>query len=90
MSESETPTGVVGVAGFGYSTSTIAKNANADPSNIGARLGKLCIERSISVTEVAEYFGLTRAAVYKWFFAEVKPNKANSAKIQELIDKLTS
>jgi len=37
----------------GYSVQTLKDNAAADAGRLGVRLGRLCIDKNISVAEVA-------------------------------------
>jgi transcriptional regulator with XRE-family HTH domain len=66
----------------GYSLRTRDYNDKADISNLGVRLGRLCIAHNVSVSEVAKHMGVTRATVYNWFCGASAP-QANTAKLIE-------
>ena len=72
----------------GYSLRIVRANEQADPSNIGVLLGRMCIKKEIPVSEVAEFFSVSRMTVYNWFCGYGKPKKQTQQKIQEVINKL--
>jgi len=76
--------------GFGYSTKIVNRNDNADQTRLGVQLGKVCISKGISVIEVADYFKVTRQAVYNWFLGKSEPHGDNKEKALDLIKRLTS
>lgn len=61
---------------LGYSLLTIQRNKTADVSKLGVALGRVCIERCIPVTEVAERLKVTRQTVYKWFDGSSNPGQS--------------
>ena len=65
---------------YGYSQRLIEANKVAGDS-LGIALGRVCIERDISVNHVAEYLGVSRATIYNWFWGMTAPAK----KYEELI-----
>jgi len=50
-------------------------------------LGKLCIDKDISVIEVANYFSVSRTAIYAWFLGKSQPNKIHETKIYKYLKK---
>ena len=44
----------------GYSTLTIREIQEANPTLLGVKLAKLCVDRDIPVVDVAEFFGVDR------------------------------
>ena len=72
----------------GYSLRIVRANEQADSSNIGVLLGRVCIKKEIPVSQVAEFFNVSRMAVYNWFSGKGKPRKKMEGKIQEILDKL--
>jgi hypothetical protein len=52
---------------IGYSQQLVKANKAADQTLQGVRLGKMCIEKDVPVTKVAEVFHVSRTAVYAWF-----------------------
>jgi transcriptional regulator with XRE-family HTH domain len=57
----------------GYSVQTLKDNAAADAGRLGVRLGRLCIDKNISVAEVAEAMQVSRQTVYNWFRGTKSP-----------------
>lgn len=51
----------------GYSFRFARAVNSADTSKLGVVLGNLCIEKDIPASDVAQYFGVTRATIYNWF-----------------------
>lgn len=73
----------------GYSLRLHTMNAEADPTNLGVRLGRVCIERDISVIQVAEALGVTRQTVYNWFVGASSPHWRCTDRVEQFLDKLT-
>lgn len=72
----------------GYSLRIMRANEQADPSNIGVLLGRLCIKKEIPVVEVAQFFDVSRMTIYNWFCGQGRPRKQMEEKIREVIRKL--
>lgn len=72
----------------GYLSRLIEINKYAPKSHPGVQLGRVCIAQNIPVSDVAEYFGVCRMTIYKWFKGQEYPRKKHVAKIEEIIDKL--
>lgn len=72
----------------GYSLRVVRANEQADPSNIGVLLGQLCIKKEIPVSQVAQYFGVSRMTIYTWFCGQGRPRKQMEEKIRAVIQKL--
>ena len=64
----------------GYSVQTLKDNAAADAGRLGVRLGRLCIDKNISVAEVAEAMQVSRQTVYNWFRGTKSPCAKKRAK----------
>lgn len=69
----------------GYSTRIIDANKQASADSLGVLLGRYCISREISATEVAEYFGVSRMTIYKWFTGESLPNQRRQERITAML-----
>jgi predicted transcriptional regulator len=52
---------------IGYSQNLVEANKKADAKSLGVALGRVCIAQNISVTEVSEVLGVSRATIYNWF-----------------------
>lgn len=73
----------------GYTIKVAEAIKNADGSLLGVRLGRICIDRGISVMEAARTLGVTRQTVYQWFCGETTPQTHHLDVMQEWVDKLT-
>lgn len=72
----------------GYSSKLIQANKNASDDHPGVMLGRLCIAQDIPVTDVAQFLGVTRMAVYNWFKGKERPRQRHMEKIDQIITKL--
>jgi len=72
----------------GYSLLTVQEVKEANQNLLGVKLGKICIERDIPVTDVAEFFGVSRVTIYSWFRGQVVVSGKHAEKMQKLIIKL--
>ena len=73
---------------YGYSQRLVDANNNADASSRGVYLGRRCIKLGISVSEVAEGLGVSRATVYNWFWGSVTPSAGHTDKINKYLHAL--
>ena len=72
----------------GYSTLTAREIREANQSLLGVKLGVICLDRDIPVTDVAEFFGVSRVTVYSWFRGKTVVSGKYADKMQKLIAKL--
>jgi len=72
----------------GYSTLTVREIQEANINMMGVKLGLICVSRNIPVSDVAEFFGVSRVTVYAWFRGRVDVSEKHAAKMQELVAKL--
>ena len=72
----------------GYASRIVQTNADADSRSIGVKLGRFCIKQEYPVREVAEYFGVSRMTIYKWFTGEWIPRKTHEAQIVEMLKRV--
>jgi hypothetical protein len=72
----------------GYSTLTVQEIQEANPTLLGVKLGKICVNKDIPVIDVAEYFGVSRVTVYAWFRGKTVVSGKHADKMQKLIAKL--
>jgi len=70
----------------GYDTLFIRRVEDADKTPAVMRLADACIEKNISVPEVADMFGVSRATVYNWLTGRTTP----SPRYLALIPKVTA
>jgi transcriptional regulator with XRE-family HTH domain len=73
----------------GYTIKVAEAIKNADGSLLGVQLGRICLDRDISVLEAARTLGVTRQTVYQWFCGETTPQTHHLDMMQEWMDKLT-
>lgn len=71
----------------GYAARIVRANRDADAGSPGVKLGRYCIANDYPVREVAEYFGVSRMTVYKWFTGEWIPRKTHAALIEGMLKK---
>lgn len=62
----------------------VEANSKASDS-LGVRLGRFCISREISATEVAEYFKVSRMTIYSWFIGKSEPRTKYKTKIESIL-----
>lgn len=74
---------------YGYSLRLVRLNREADPSNLGVQLGRLCIEHDIPVSEVARRFGVSRVTVYNWFCGATSPRNPVTPLIETYVADLS-
>lgn len=72
----------------GYSSRLTQANKNASDDHPGVMLGRLCIAQEIPVTDVAQFFGVSRMAIYNWFKGKERPRQKHMEKIDQIIAKL--
>lgn len=72
----------------GYANKFIQDVQGADQTKLGVRLGVACIKGEIPVSDVAEFFKVTRATVYNWFKGKTKVPTEHTDKIEKLIEKV--
>jgi predicted transcriptional regulator len=75
---------------YGYSQSLVSANKKASIKSLGVALGRVCIREDISVSHVADFFGVSRMAVYSWFKGDSVPNPEASAAIEKYIRSIKS
>jgi predicted transcriptional regulator len=73
----------------GYSVLLLRDIREANPHMLGVRLAKLCVGKSIPVSDVAAFFGVSRVTVYAWFRGQVEVSEKHAGKMHELLDKLS-
>jgi len=69
----------------GYSKKIILANKEASEKSVGVQLGRYCISRDISVSEIADYFKVTRMTIYGWFDGTWIPISKHKEKIIEML-----
>lgn len=72
----------------GYSSRIIQANKDAFDTHPGVVLGRVCISQDIPVSDVAQFFSVSRMTIYKWFKGAEMPRKKQVEKIEEVIAKL--
>lgn len=73
---------------IGYSMGLVTANKSASARSIGVALGRACIEKGVSVQAVADYFGVSRQAVYNWFKGDCVPDSILHSRIERYITNL--
>ena len=72
----------------GYSLNMVESNRQVNARHLGVALGRVCIKGRIPITAVAEYFGLSRQAIYNWFKGISHPRPHLTPKIEEYMEKI--
>lgn len=57
----------------GYTIKVADAIKNADGSLLGVKLGRVCLNRDISVQEAARTLDVTRQTIYQWFCGDTNP-----------------
>ena len=70
---------------YGYSQSLVYANKKASIKSLGVALGRVCIRANISVSDVAEFFGVTRMTIYNWFKGDSVPHSGYAEAINDYI-----
>lgn len=72
----------------GYSLLTANEIREANKTLLGVQLGRICLEKDIPVTDVADFFDVSRVTVYSWFRGKTVVSGKYSDKMKRLIEKL--
>lgn len=75
---------------YGYSQRLVETNKAVSAESLGVVLGRMCIERNLSVAEVAKAIAVSRATVYNWFLGRTAPCQWSKKRIAEYIARLES
>jgi DNA-binding XRE family transcriptional regulator len=70
---------------YGYSQKLVDANKKADADSLGVALGRFCIEREITATQVAVELGVSRMTVYNWFWGEFTPSPTYAEQIERFM-----
>lgn len=72
----------------GYGVGLVERNHTANERLLGVRLGRLCIRKGVSATEVARRLGVSRQTVYNWFRGTCSPQNTMQDAVEALIASL--
>jgi transcriptional regulator with XRE-family HTH domain len=70
---------------YGYSQSLVYANKKASTKSLGVVLGRACIRANVSVSKVADEFGVTRMTIYNWFKGDSVPFHSYNEAISDYI-----
>ena len=70
---------------IGYSQRVVQTNRDADMNNLGVRLGRFCIQKELPVTDVMEFFDVSKQTVYSWFAGTHIPSKRHAVLINKFL-----
>ena len=70
---------------YGYSQSLVYANRKASTKSLGVALGRVCIRANVSVTSIADRFGVSRMTIYNWFKGDSVPFRSYDEAINEYI-----
>ena len=72
----------------GYSLLTVEAIRQADQRLLGVQLGQICLKNDIPVTDIAEFFAVSRMTVYNWFKGDAVVSGKHVDRMKKLIEKL--
>lgn len=72
----------------GYASSFINEVNASDKSKIGVQLGIVCVRKDIPVTDVSQFFDVSRMTVYSWFRGKTNVPEKHWDKMKKLVQKL--
>jgi transposase-like protein len=70
---------------YGYSQRLVELNKAASIKSLGVALGRVCIKAGVSVMDVSNTLGVSRATVYNWFTGSCSPHSKHYASISKLM-----
>jgi hypothetical protein len=70
---------------YGYSQKLVEANKKANADSLGVALGRFCIERGITATQVSVELGVSRMTVYNWFWGEFTPSPTYAEQIERFM-----
>lgn len=73
---------------YGYSQSLVHANKQASAKSLGVALGRVCIRSNISVSKIADDFGVSRMTIYNWFKGDSTPHSFYVKDISDYIIRL--
>lgn len=73
---------------IGYSQRVVQTNRDADGRSLGVKLGRYCINREIPVSDVMEFFEVSKQTVYSWFAGTHIPSKRHATLINKFLGRV--
>ena len=73
----------------GYYSLFLQKVEDADQTDVVMLLADVCINKGISMIEVASMFGVTRATVYNWMTGRTVPHPRHRAAMPKIVSRLS-
>lgn len=73
---------------IGYSIKLQRINKAANGRLLGVKLGRYCIDNEIPVTDVMEYFNVSKQTVYNWFTGVNEPKGENHKLVREYLARI--
>jgi len=73
---------------IGYSQRVVKTNRDADMGNLGVRLGRFCIQKELPVSDVMEFFDVSKQTVYSWFAGTHIPSKRHAELINKFLGRI--
>ncbi len=70
---------------YGYSQSLVYANKKASIKSLGVALGRVCIRANVSVSKIADHFGVSRMTIYNWFKGDSVPFHSYDQAISDYI-----
>ena len=73
----------------GYTPFTARDIREADERLLGVQLGRICLDKGIPASDVAEYLNVSRVTVYKWFKGTVDVSYKHADRVANLVKQLS-
>lgn len=74
---------------IGYTLKIHRLNEEANEDLLGVQLGRFCIANDIPVSDVMEYFKVSKQTVYNWYAGINDPKGDNRDAIRKYLNKLS-
>ena len=72
----------------GYSILLADQIKKADPTLLGVKLARVCLDKDIPVSDVADFFSVSRMTIYSWFRGDVAVSSKHTEKMEKLLSRL--
>jgi hypothetical protein len=71
----------------GYSLLMAEEIKSADPKLLGVKLGRVCLNKDIPVSDVADFFDVSRMTIYSWFRGKSVVSSKYAEKVNKILAK---
>ena len=71
----------------GYSLLMAEEIKSADSKLLGVQLGRVCLNKDIPVSDVADFFDVSRMTIYSWFRGKSVVSSKYAEKVNKILAK---